>query len=159
MTNVLDINARGEREIVITRDFNASRELVWRCHTVPALVKRWLLGPPGWTMPVCTIDLRVGGKYRYEWKHADGRSMGMGGAHREIDAPGKLVATQLFDEDWTGGETLCTFAFTPVGDMTRSTQTIAYSSPQVREAVLKSPMRQGMEVSYASLDALLAQNP
>ena len=154
---MLEIEPKGDREIVITRNFSAPRELVWRCHTVPALVKRWLLGPPGWTMPVCEIDLRVGGKYRYEWRHADGRSMGLGGVHREIDAPAKLVATQLFDEDWTGGETLCAFAFTPLGDMTRSTQTIAYSTPQAREAALKSPMRQGMEMSFAALDALFAE--
>ena len=75
----LEITPRGAREIVITRLFNASPAVVWRCHTEPALVRRWLLGPPGWTMPVCEIDLRVGGTYRYEWAHANGATMGMGG--------------------------------------------------------------------------------
>src|SRR5437773_839093 len=110
----LTITPGGDREIIITRNFHASRVLVWKYHTTPALVQRWLLGPPGWTMPKCEIDLRVGGRYRYEWRQGDGREMGMGGVYRDIEAPARMVATQLFDDDWTGGETVSTQTFTSV---------------------------------------------
>src|SRR5712671_4166706 len=102
----LTVTAPTDREIVMTRVFSAPRKLVFDAWTKPELVKRWLLGPPGWTMPVCEIDLRVGGKYRFEWRGQDGTVMGMGGVYREIVIPERIINTQLFDEDWTGGETL-----------------------------------------------------
>src|SRR5215471_11263355 len=91
----------GESSILITRSFNAPRELVYDAHTKPELVRKWLLGPEGWTMPVCEIDLRVGGKYRYVWKkESTGHQMGMGGEFREIERPEKIVATEKFDDPW-----------------------------------------------------------
>ncbi|MGH9367901.1 MAG: SRPBCC domain-containing protein, partial [Thermoanaerobaculia bacterium] len=76
-TGGLKVTAPTEREIVMTRVFDAPRELVFDAHTKPELVKRWLLGPDGWSMPVCEIDLRVGGKYRYLWRcDRDGTEMG-----------------------------------------------------------------------------------
>src|SRR6266566_1501711 len=80
----LKLTTRGDREIVITRVFDAPRSLVFEAFTKPELVKQWLLGPEGWSMPVCEIDLRVGGKYRYVWRHVKGQEMGMGGEFREI---------------------------------------------------------------------------
>jgi uncharacterized protein YndB with AHSA1/START domain len=97
MTN-LTLTTPSDREILITRDFNAPRALVFDCMSKPELVRRWLLGPPGWTMPVCEIDHRVGGRYRYVWRNqTDGREMGMGGVYREIVPPEKVVQTELFD--------------------------------------------------------------
>ncbi len=84
------ISTPGEREIEIERDFDAPRELVFDAFTKPELVRRWLLGPDGWTMPVCEIDLRPGGRYRYVWrKESSGTEMGMGGVFREVVRPGK----------------------------------------------------------------------
>src|SRR3990172_6633378 len=106
MTNTggLKITAATEREIVMTRVFAAPRQLVFDAHTKPELVKRWLLGPDGWSMPVCDIDLRVGGKYRYVWRRdRDGTEMGMGGVFREIVPPELIVATEKFDESWYPG--------------------------------------------------------
>ena len=157
MTSKPEVTTPSDREVRFTRTFAAPRALVWDCHTKPELVRRWLLGPPGWTMPVCEIDLRVGGKYRYEWQHADGHRMGMGGVHREIDAPARLVATQLFDQDWTGGETLNTLVFTENNGKTLSTQTILYASKAARDGALGSGMTIGMEAGYALLDTLLAE--
>jgi uncharacterized protein YndB with AHSA1/START domain len=75
----LKVEARGERELVISRTFNAPVEMVFDAHTKPELVRQWLLGPEGWTMPVCEIDLRPGGRYRYVWKkEKTGDEMGMG---------------------------------------------------------------------------------
>ena len=79
----LKLVTRGEREILMTRELHAPRRLVFHAFTKPELEKRWLLGPPGWSIPVCEIDLRVGGAYRHVWVNADGRQMGMGGVYRE----------------------------------------------------------------------------
>ena len=83
----LKVAVRGEREIIMTRLFDAPRELMFAAFTVPELVQRWLLGPPGWMMPVCEIDLRVGGRYRYLWRNMEGIEMGVSGAFREIQPP------------------------------------------------------------------------
>ncbi len=92
-------------EIVMTRVFNAPRKLVFECWTRPELFKRWMLGPPGTVFEVCVIELRVGGGYRFVWCNPDGSPLGMRGVYREIAPPESLADTQLFDEDWTGGET------------------------------------------------------
>ena len=97
----LKVTTPSDREIVMTRDFNAPRSLVFDCWTKPELVRRWLLGPAGWSMPVCRIDLRVGGAYRFEWRHIlNGYEMAMGGIYHEIAPPDRLVCTESFDEKW-----------------------------------------------------------
>lgn len=153
----LTLETPGELDAVIIRAFDAPRELIWRCMTEPALVRRWLLGPPGWTMPVCEIDLRVGGAYRYVWRsEADGSEMGMGGVYQEIAAPERIVDIQKFDEDWTRGETLVTVALAEIDGRTTMTTTIRYASKEAREAMLATGMTGGMEAGYARLDALVA---
>ena len=154
----LDIQETGERELLFTRHFNAEPAKVFRALTKPSLIKRWLLGPPGWTMPECDVDLRVGGDYRYVWAHEDGRKMGMGGTFREIIADQKIVHTELFDEDWTGGETLCTMVLTPQAGGTLYTLTVLYSSHEARTKALAVGMVAGMEHSYSVLDAVLAES-
>src|SRR5882724_9264128 len=113
--DIFKVSTPSDREIQVTRDFDAPRKLVFDAWTKPEQVRRWLLGPPGWTMPVCEIDLKVGGAYRFEWLGQDGTRMGMGGVYREIVIPERIVNTQLFDVDWTGGETLGTLLFTEQG--------------------------------------------
>jgi uncharacterized protein YndB with AHSA1/START domain len=157
MSGKLKVEARGEREVLISRTFNAPRDLVFEAHTKPALVRRWLLGPGDWTMPVCEIDLRVGGRYRYVWRHADGREMGMGGVYREIVAPERIITTEMFDEDWTGGEAVTTLTLTENAGRTLANSVVVYSSRAARDAVLKTPMADGMEAGYVRLDELLAQ--
>src|SRR5271165_5473116 len=99
------VSTPTDREIRVTRDFDAPRGLIFDAFTKPELVRRWLLGPPGWTMPVCRIELRVGGAYRYLWRHeADGKEMGVGGTFREIVPLERVVATEKFDESWYAGE-------------------------------------------------------
>jgi uncharacterized protein YndB with AHSA1/START domain len=152
----LKISAQGDREIVITRAFNAPRKLVFDAFTKPDLVKRWLLGPPGWSMPVCEIDLRVGGKYRYLWQRdSDGTKMGMGGVYREIVGPERIVATEKFDDPWYPGEGLGTIVLTEQGEKTTLTQTLLYESRQARDGVLKSPMETGVAASYDRLAELV----
>jgi uncharacterized protein YndB with AHSA1/START domain len=146
----LTVEARGERDIVFTREFNAPRTLVFEAHSKAEYIRRWLLGPIGWTMPVCEIDFRVGGRYRYVWKHADGREMAMGGIYREIKAPERMVTTELFDEDWTGGQAVTTLVLTEHGSKTLMTSTVVYSSREARDGALATPMADGMETGAAS---------
>lgn len=155
-SGTFNITAQGDREIVITRVFGATRRLVFDAYTKPELVKRWLLGPDGWSMPVCEIDLRAGGKYRYVWRNdSDGREMGMGGTYREVLTPDRIVATEVFDEAWYPGEALDTIVLVERDGKTTLTQTILYNSRETRDAVLKSPMRTGMAASYDRLEKSL----
>jgi uncharacterized protein YndB with AHSA1/START domain len=151
----LTVATQGDREVVFTRAFAAPRDLVFDCLTKPDLVKRWLLGPPGWTMPVCEIDLRVGGKFRYVWRNQDGRDMGMAGVYREIAAPERIVHNEVFDDNWTGGETTVTSTLTETGGRTTLTTSVIYADDKARQGALVSGMTDGMEMGYARLDALL----
>jgi uncharacterized protein YndB with AHSA1/START domain len=155
-SGALNITAQGEREIVITRVFNAPRRLVFDAYTKPELVKKWMLGPDGWSMPVCEIDLRAGGQYRYVWKSdADGHEMGMGGVYREVLAPERIVFTEVFDEAWYPGEAVDTIVFVERDGKTTLTQTILYNSRETRDAVLKSPMQTGLAATYDRLERFL----
>jgi uncharacterized protein YndB with AHSA1/START domain len=152
----LQITTPSNREIAMKRVFDAPRRLVFEAFTKPELVKQWLLGPPGWSMPVCEIDLRVGGAYRYVWRHTKGKEMGMGGVYREIVPPERLVCTELFDEAWYEGESLITTTLLEQGGKTTLTTTILYVSQEVRDGVLKSGMESGVAASYDRLAELLA---
>jgi uncharacterized protein YndB with AHSA1/START domain len=145
----------SDREIQVTRVFDAPRDLVFETFTKPELVRRWLLGPPGWSMPVCEIDLKVGGAYRYVWHNdSDGREMGLDGVFREIVSPKLLVATE--NPTWYSGEALDTTTFVEEGGATRMTITVLYQSTEVRDASLKSGMDRGMAMSYNRLEELMS---
>lgn len=136
-----------DREIAWTRVFDAPRGLVFEAHTKPDLLKRWLLGPPGWTMPICEIDLRVGGTYRYGWASGDGKAFEMHGIYREVVVPEKIVTTEYFG----GGEALCTLVLTEDGGATRLSHTMLFSSPEERDGAMKSGMTRGVGQSYDRL--------
>src|SRR5271156_1384294 len=155
-SKTFNITAHSEREIVVTRVFDAPRRLVFDAYTKPELIKRWLLGPDGWSMPICEIDLRAGGKYRYVWRSdTNGHEMGMGGTYREVVPPERIVVTEVFDEAWYPGEAVDTIILTQQGGKTTLTQTILYNSRETRDAVLKSPMQTGMAASYDRLENFL----
>ena len=152
----LQITTPSEREIVITRLLNAPRHLAFAAWTKPELVKRWMLGPPGWSFVVCDIDLRVGGSYRFVWRNQDGIEMGMSGVYREILPPERLISTQKFDQDPTDGETLTTLVLTEQGGKTTATITALYPSLETRDAALNTNMAEGMEAGYVRLEEVLA---
>jgi len=145
-----------DREIAMTRVFNAPRHLVFGALSKPELVKQWLLGPPGWTMPVCEIDLRVGGAYRFQWRGPDGTEMGTRGVFREIASPERFVATERFDDPWYTGESLITYVLVERSGKTTLTLTVLYESREARDGVLKSGMEKGVAMSYDRLEQLLA---
>jgi uncharacterized protein YndB with AHSA1/START domain len=155
-TGGLKVTTRGDREIAMTRVFDAPRRMVFDALTKPELVRKWLLGPPGWTMPVCEIDARVGGAYRFLWRGADGTEMGSRGVCREILPPERFVATERFDDAWYPGEALVTYALVEEGGKTTLTLTVLYESREARDAVLKTPMEKGVAMSYDRLAEMLA---
>jgi len=152
----LEITLPSSTEIRFVRAFKAPASLVFDAYTVPALVKRWLLGPDGWSMPVCDIDLKPGGRFRFVWRHEGGMEMGMTGAYVDIDTPRLIAHTELFDEDWTGGETRVRQDFVEKDGVTTVTQVVRYASEAARDGALKTPMAEGMEAGFVRLEALLA---
>ena len=155
-TRGLKVVASGDHEIVMTRDFDAPRRLVFDAFTKPELVRQWLLGPDGWSMPECEIDLRVGGRYRYVWQRdRDGKRMAMDGVFREVAAPERYVCTERFDDPWYPGEGLTTVELVEQGGRTTVTQTMRVESRETRDEILKSGMEHGVEASYDRLDKML----
>jgi len=145
----------SDKEIEISRVFDAPRTLVFDAHTRPELLKRWMFGPPGWTFAVCEVDLRVGGAYRFVWRGPDGVEMGMGGIHKEIVVPEKVVNTQKFDQDWTGGEAIGTLLLSEEGGRTTLRNRVLYVSKQARDGALASGMTEGMTFTYNRLEEVL----
>jgi uncharacterized protein YndB with AHSA1/START domain len=146
--------ASGERDIVIRRDFNAPRRLVFEAYTKPELLKRWLLGPPGWEMISCEVAAKVGDSYRFVWRHSDGRQFGIGGVSREFVPPERMVGTE--NMDGFPSEALVTTVLVEHGGVTKLTTTITHVSREVRDMALKSGMERGVAASYDRLDEILA---
>jgi uncharacterized protein YndB with AHSA1/START domain len=155
MSSALTVSMPSDRELCVTRSFAAPRTLVFDCWTKEDLVKQWLTGPPGWSFVTCTIDLKVGGQYRFVWKDQGGSEIGLTGTFREITRPGRLVSTELFDQDWTGGETRVTILLTEDAGVTAMKQTIFYSSKAARDGAAGSGMTQGMEMGFQKLAEFL----
>jgi uncharacterized protein YndB with AHSA1/START domain len=152
----LKVTAQGDTDIVITRSFDAPRKHVFKAYTEPALIRRWMTGPPGWIVSVCEVDLKVGGRYRWGWKSdKDGMEMEATGVYKEITAPAKVVCTETFNPAWYAGEMVGSIDLAERGKGTFLTQTLRYASREAREMVLKSGMDQGLAYSYDNLATLL----
>jgi uncharacterized protein YndB with AHSA1/START domain len=154
----LQISTPSDREILMTRVFDAPRQLVWDAHTKCSLLKRWLFGPDGWSLDVCEMDLRVGGKYRWVWRHPNKKEMGLSGTFREIVAPSRLVCTEQFDEPWYPGEALDIYTFSEADGKTTLTLVMRFETKEGRDIALKSGMATGMEMGYARLDKIFAES-
>src|SRR5258706_9403546 len=147
-SSTLTVTAASDREIVMTRVFNAPRHLVFEACTRPEHMKHWF-GPRGWTLPVCEIDFRPGGSWRNIMRGPDGREMGMRGVYQEITPPERFVSTESFDD--YPGESLNTLTFTEKDGTTTLTVSVVYPSREVRDIVLKSGMAKGAGESYDRL--------
>jgi uncharacterized protein YndB with AHSA1/START domain len=152
----LEITTPSDEEIRITRSFDAPRTMVWDAYTRPELVKRWLGAMPGWSWAECEMDVREGGSYRWAWRGPEGAEMGLGGVYRQVVPAERLVTTERYDQAWYEGEAVGTVVFTEARGRTTLVTTLRYSSKQVRDSVLQSPMAIGMEMTFAALDDLLA---
>jgi uncharacterized protein YndB with AHSA1/START domain len=139
----------SDREIAMTRVFDAPRALVWEAHTKVEHLSQWMLGPEGWTMPVCEIDLRPGGAWRFVWRRSEGSEMEMKGAYQEIVPPERLVTTESWGEDWP--ETLNTLVLSEDDGRTTLSSTVLYPSKEARDAALETGMKDGASVSFDRL--------
>lgn len=145
-----------DTHVRISRVIRGTVDQVWRAHQEPALVQRWLLGPDGWTMPVCEIATEVGGTYRFEWEAEDGSArFGFEGEVLDVSPPHRSVQTErMVGTDGPG--TLNEMTLTPVADGTLLTLLVTYPSRELRDQILATGMTDGMESSYARLESVIA---
>ena len=151
----VDITTPTDREVVLTRMFDAPRALVFDALTTPELLKRWY-GPTGWSLVICDIDLCVGGRWRYVVRRPDGKEIGQKGIYREIVRGERIVNTESW-EDWDAGETLVTTILTENNGKTTFTSTILFPSKEVRDTVVKNGLNRGATETYDKLAETLTQ--
>jgi uncharacterized protein YndB with AHSA1/START domain len=151
----------SEREVKVVRSFRAPRALVYRAYTEPALVRQWMLGPPGWSMPVCEMDVRVGGSYRWRWRSDEGGDeFGFSGTFREVQPQARLVHSERYEPGTVGGpmpegEASITILFSEDSGVTTVTSLMDFGSKKARDGAVSTGMTDGMEQSYVLLDRLL----
>ncbi len=156
-----EVSLPSDTTVRVRRSFRAPRDLVWRAHTEPKLFQRWLLGPPGWSMPVCEMDVRVGGAFRCLWRSdEEGKAFTVFGEYREISAPVRLVHTEFFDAGDGGdkGEgSLQTLEFQERDGATTLVSLMDFYTKDARDAAVATGMTDGMEASYARLEDVCAE--
>lgn len=147
-------------DVRVVRTFNAPRQLVWDAHTKPELVKRWQ-GFEDWDMPVCDMDVRVGGEYKWQWKNRDdGSQFGFFGTFSEVNTPSKLVHAQYFDAgnmDYampTGDPCIVSLELSEQNGVTTLICNLTFVTKEARESAVSTGMTDGMEHSYTRLDDL-----
>jgi len=146
------VEMAGERAVTMTRVFNAPRQLVWDAFSKPELLKRWF-GPRGYSLSVCEVDHRVGGKWRFVILTPEGKEVGMRGIYQELAPPQRSVHTESFDD--FPGESIVTSVLTEADGKTTMTATVEYPSREVRDMVAPN-MEPGAAESYDKLAELLA---
>jgi uncharacterized protein YndB with AHSA1/START domain len=154
--NKLTVVSLRDREILVTRRFDAPRKLVFEALTQEKALLQWFGGPPGWTLAECKFTPKKGTEYRYVWRKDDGTEMGMGGTILEIDPPKKIVTSEHFDQSWYPGDAVGTIELEEEGDRTLMKLTVRYESQEARDMVLRSPMESGMAYGYDRLENYLA---
>lgn len=161
-----EVSTPSDREVLITRSFDAPASLVWQAYTDPELMRRWLTAMPGWSMPVCEMSTDVGGKYRWRWRDDEnGQEFGFMGELLEVELHSKIVHTQLYDPGDTefgsmGGEpSIITVTFNEANGITNVSTLIKFASQADRDAAMSTGMTDGMEMSYQALDGVLAGAP
>lgn len=158
-----EVSTPSDREVLVKRSFDAPVNLVWRAYVEPDLMRRWLTAMPGWTMPVCEMSTHVGGKYRWRWRNEQiGQEFGFTGEMLEIAPHSKMVHTQIFDPGDMGGSmggepSIITVTLKEADGITNVTTSIKFASKADRDAAMSTGMTDGMEMSYKSLDGVLAE--
>lgn len=159
MKNALEVTTPSDLEIVMTREFDAPRQLVWDAMTKPELIRRWIYAPEGWTMTVCEGDPKVGGTFRWAWNGPDGKpALAISGVNREVVPPEKVVHTEAMEmgDGIPLGELLATVILKEQGGKTRLRMTLLFSSKEARDGALASGMERGVAAGYDRLDEILA---
>ena len=160
----LQISTPSDREVLMTREFSATPQMLFDAWTKPELLKRWF-GPPGWELPECEVDLRIGGRWRYLMRKAPGsesqytgEEMGISGTYQDIQEPALLVTDEKFDEAWYEGDCMDYLEFVDQGGgKTLFKLTTVYDSKEVRDMVLGTGAAGGVNESLDRLDAVFAE--
>ena len=153
----------SDTEVLVKRSFDAPVKLVWRAYTEPDLMRRWCSGHAGWSMPVCEMDMRVGGQYRWRWRSDEnGQEFGFTGEVLEVVPHARIVHTQIYDPGDLGipmgsEPSIVTVTFQEAGGITNMTTTIKFASKADRDEAFATGMTDGMEMSYKRLDGVLAE--
>jgi uncharacterized protein YndB with AHSA1/START domain len=151
----MTLKTEGDTHIVVTRHFAAAPEAVYRAHTEPSLIQKWLLGPEGWTMPVCISDAKPGGKFRYEWSNDKGQGFYVTGEYLDLEPHSRIVHVErMFLPNPTPDNHVET-RFDPDGAGTMMTMRMTLPNAETRAAMLATGMEHGMEASYQRLEGLL----
>lgn len=153
---VTTVTMPSDREIVVTHVVDAPRDLVWDAWTKPEHMPNWMLGPPGWTMPVCEMDLRPEGSWHFVWRDGAGNEMAMRGVYREIVPPERLVSTESWGAGWP--ETLNTLTFREEAGKTTVTVSILYPSQEARDRAAQTGMTGGMDATFERLAEYIRTN-
>jgi uncharacterized protein YndB with AHSA1/START domain len=151
----LTLRTEGDKHVVVTRRFAASPEAVYRAHTEPKLIQKWMLGPEGWTMPVCVCDARPGGKIRYEWANGKGGGFYLTGEFVELVPYSRIVHIERTHLPDPCPDNHVETRFEPDGSGTLMTMRMTLPDAQTRKAMLASGMEHGMEASYVRLEAMV----
>jgi uncharacterized protein YndB with AHSA1/START domain len=153
MSNMV-LETEGERFVVVKRRFEAPPEAVYRAHTDPHLLQQWLLGPEGWTMPVCINEAKPGGRIRYEWTDGKGGGFHLTGEIIEVDPPHRIVHVERMHMPDPTPDNHVVTTFTPDGSGTLMIMRMTLPDAATRKAMLSTGMEHGMEASYARLERL-----
>ena len=151
----LTLVTEGDRYVVLTRHFAAPPETIYRAHTEPALLQKWLLGPDGWTMPVCINEARPGGSIRYEWKNDKGEGFFLTGEYVELQPYSRIVHVERMHLPDPTPDNHVETTFTPQGTGTLMTMRMTLPDADTRAAMLSTGMERGMEDSYVRLERTL----
>lgn len=160
MSKPLEVSQPSDREVRVVRSFNAPRQAVWDAHTRPELVQTWMLGPPGWAMPVCEMDVRAGGAYRWRWRsEADGKEFGFFGKFVEVNPISRIVHEETFDPGDVGGSmssepAIITTEYAEANGVTTLTMTMLFATKEMRDGAVATGMTGGMEIGYTRLDEM-----
>lgn len=151
----LTLTTEGDTHVIVTRHFAAPPESVYRAHTDPALVQKWLLGPEGWTMPVCQMDTKPGGGFRYEWSNAQGQGFHITGEYLALEPHRRIVHVErMFLPDPTPDNHVET-RFDADGSGTLMTMRMTLPDEKTRAMMLATGMEHGMEASYVRLESMI----
>jgi uncharacterized protein YndB with AHSA1/START domain len=151
----MTLKTEGDRQVVVTRRFAAPPEMVYRAHTEPALIKKWMLGPEGWTMPVCINEARPGGNIRYEWSNGNGGGFVLTGEFVELVPFSKIVHIERMHLPDPTPDNRVETGFEPDGKGTLLTMRMTLPDAGTRTRMLATGMEHGMEASYERLESML----
>jgi uncharacterized protein YndB with AHSA1/START domain len=153
--SAMTLVTEGERYVVVRRNFAASPEAVYRAHTEPAIIQKWLLGPDGWTMPVCINEAKPGGRIRYEWADGKGGGFYLTGEYIELTPFSRLVHVERMHLPDPTPDNHVETTFEPHGSGTLITMRMTLPDAATRNAMLSTGMEHGMEASYVRLETFL----